>query len=112
MHASCVQSNADMRAARARKAELEREEEAAWYIQQVGCCFLPSTALGGDWADDPPARPRLTAKKQSSLQRRDEVRRGRNSPVEVFVGRATEVCNAAEKTLCFLYFAAPTLPYR
>ncbi|CAM9644672.1 unnamed protein product [Ectocarpus fasciculatus] len=28
------QSNADMRAARLRKAELEREEEAAWFMQQ------------------------------------------------------------------------------
>lgn len=29
------QSNADMRAARIRQAELEREEEAAWYRQQA-----------------------------------------------------------------------------
>lgn len=37
VHASrCVQSNADMRAARIRQGELDREEEAAWYIQQVG----------------------------------------------------------------------------
>lgn len=30
-----TQSNADMRAARLRKAEQEREEEAAWFMQQV-----------------------------------------------------------------------------
>lgn len=29
------QSNADMREERLRKAELDREEEAAWYLGQV-----------------------------------------------------------------------------
>lgn len=49
-----VQSNADMRAARIRKAELEREEEAAWYIRQVSHCLVPSAAQGQGIGRQPP----------------------------------------------------------